>query len=508
MDLLVHPQADFRLYRSVNRRDWTPFGPDPTSDGGFFFPTSLSLSEDSQRVAVTDFMNHRVVILNRAGQIVAEHRVPAPERVKPDRRGGWLVLHSGSMLGQRMPYDRFSISKITEVGTIRRIYEDTVGVTPLPRDRYDDRSGEFESAVRPALMSTWDFVQMQGGLIVLPVARSEPGTVCGYEQGYYAFPENPEGLAFLSVRRRIGGPPLLTWEKVKNDLEPMGIAIEGQSRKVLTLEWYSGGTASAPQVTLWDCALPRSTVQLRLSPTRKRLCARIRADPLGLLYPRLKEINEEHWGVNAMSRAMRQWEDSLQALRGYFGCLRPLAEPTNRVRLIPKHSAQASERLGPTSIRFPHPYLPRLGAAGEEYRLHSQGSVMARDRVYALPMYWKGKVYIGAGLWDRNVYALKADTGKEIWRFDTGWAVLAPVGINMEKPWLAAVNGEGGVFILEAETGEWLGQAKVDVGTTYAPYWVGDRLYIKDANEKVHAFDVVPAKTSPNTKASAQSGKK
>jgi len=394
------------------------------------------------------------------------------------------------------------------------------------------------------LLRSWELAYDPGtGIVVAPVRRVRVSTSCtanGYGWGESPLPESMR--ASLVQKTRGNGLPVYQWLTNMKMYSPLG-AVWLNKNEFVTVEYFAPDEFLPLRFTRWKCGqtgwLSRLLWQTDL---------RCKVKDHSYLTPHFSWPYAKIWSWESDLRPLKeQWHQTRARLDHLF-TERAIAQrgsaPSPRLTLAPSdaqdaehilwgtqepsHSSRVEEKRAPIGTDgaerwvhwFPcdalekqrspklrttdHPqcaWISSLDGGVYSLRKASLGSSQidfvwrfaTKDKVYGTPVYWQGKVYFGAGLWDRNVYAVDADTGKEVWRFDTGWAVVAPVAIN-EKGWLAAVNGEGQIFILNAETGEWIGHTALMAQTVDPPVWQGNRLYIRRIlDHKIYAFEISTA---------------
>jgi hypothetical protein len=502
-EILPNPDDDFRVWTRTPNGEITPWSHPLPSGRSLLFPTDLAISRNGESVAVADSLNGRLVIFDRRGFVEKTvEGLKSPEQVVGSGKGGWIILQNGTLIPQRVPLRSPVLIEVDEQGR-------AVARTSLHPDRRIPESKYREAkdivselGYKPGLLSAWSLFQGHGSstTVVTPIGRDIGGAEFDTSGGLgpLGYRVLERGLPGTALGFRYIGKSTYSVERPEDVFEVVAGAYAERSRSYVFLHYDALGDAWTPKIIVWQCAGLTSVISriVRTFRTPERVSCKPKNQAIAArLYPEFEQRLLDYYRWSEAGRLVLQWETSFRALRKFLASYAPRVSPTDfGVLLTP-----APRRSEDSHVYFPPIPKSKQDALRLEYGIP--------DRVFGTAAYWQGKVYFGAGLWHRNVYALSAETGKEIWKFDAGWAVVAPIAIN-DKGWLAAVNGEGEVFILDAETGEWLGHTKLDTGTIFAPVWEGNRLNIKDANEKVHAFDVVPAKTSPNTKASAQSGKK
>ena len=77
-----------------------------------------------------------------------------------------------------------------------------------------------------------------------------------------------------------------------------------------------------------------------------------------------------------------------------------------------------------------------------------------------------GILYCGG--MDGFVHALDAESGKEIWRFETGGTISAAITVAEEKVFFGEISGEGNYYALDKNTGKLIWQTK-----EFGNVWVG-----------------------------------
>lgn len=120
-------------------------------------------------------------------------------------------------------------------------------------------------------------------------------------------------------------------------------------------------------------------------------------------------------------------------------------------------------------------------------------------RVRSSPVYYDQAVYFGSE--DKNLYAVNAETGKQIWKFPTKGAILSSPTIKNGEVYF--LSGDNTFYALEASTGKMLWSFKIE-GTNEArddyDYWqssaaIDERnVYFGGGNGIVYALDATTGK--------------
>ena len=99
-----------------------------------------------------------------------------------------------------------------------------------------------------------------------------------------------------------------------------------------------------------------------------------------------------------------------------------------------------------------------------------------------------GVVYVGAD--DTKVYALDAETGEQLWNFETGDVVRSPATVSDGIVYVG--SNDNNLYALNAETGSLMWQHDTGSPVQYAPLVSEDTVYVPTISEggrKLHALD-------------------
>ena len=127
-------------------------------------------------------------------------------------------------------------------------------------------------------------------------------------------------------------------------------------------------------------------------------------------------------------------------------------------------------------------------------------SFQANHRIESTPAYADGTVFVGS--YDRHIYALDADTGEVVWDVETGGLIRGSpkvvdetvyIGVgcnNLACAWYAEGSDDTGwVYALDAETGDVLWRFERGAEVVSTPAVGNQRLYIGSSDGYFYAID-------------------
>jgi outer membrane protein assembly factor BamB len=99
----------------------------------------------------------------------------------------------------------------------------------------------------------------------------------------------------------------------------------------------------------------------------------------------------------------------------------------------------------------------------------------------------RGRVFVGSS--DRGLYALQADDGAVIWRFETlGFVQSAPL-YDAEEDVVYFGSNDGALYKVAARTGQLLWRFMTNAEVSRRPIVSGDLVYVANANDTLLALD-------------------
>jgi outer membrane protein assembly factor BamB len=131
---------------------------------------------------------------------------------------------------------------------------------------------------------------------------------------------------------------------------------------------------------------------------------------------------------------------------------------------------------GSIEVAFRRPLVAESRRVGEPYE---------RGQVEIDPAH--GRVFVGSS--DRGLYALRADDGQKLWRFETlGFVQCAPLYDDAEDALYFGSN-DGALYKVDAKNGQLVWRFMTNAEVARRPVLAGGTLYLTNANDTVLAID-------------------
>lgn len=136
---------------------------------------------------------------------------------------------------------------------------------------------------------------------------------------------------------------------------------------------------------------------------------------------------------------------------------------------------------GSIEVAFRRPLVAESRRVGEPYE---------RGQVEIDPAH--GRVFVGSS--DRGLYALRADDGQKLWRFETlGFVQCAPLYDDAEDSLYFGSN-DGALYKVDAKNGQLVWRFMTNAEVARRPVLAGGTLYVTNANDTVLAIDPASGK--------------
>lgn len=111
---------------------------------------------------------------------------------------------------------------------------------------------------------------------------------------------------------------------------------------------------------------------------------------------------------------------------------------------------------------------------------------VARDRIVAQPLQIGDRVFVGTA--DNMVLALNADTGAELWRFNTGNSIWAQATYHEGVLYVASLDRY--LYALDAESGAELWRSQLSGALSGKPIVDGSLVFVSSFDRQLHALDL------------------